>query len=85
MRIHLANYFPKNCKLIHSNAGTEAQNRFRHILQSQLDDIRTAGTYKNERIITSPQSTTISVQGSQRKILNFCANNYLGLSVRDLD
>ncbi|MEZ4450276.1 MAG: glycine C-acetyltransferase [Nannocystaceae bacterium] len=46
--------------------------------QSILDEIRGAGLYKHERVITSPQSAEIEVGG--RKVLNFCANNYLGLS-----
>ena len=47
-------------------------------LQQELDKIREAGLYKNERIIESPQRAEIDVAG--RKVLNFCANNYLGLS-----
>lgn len=58
-----------------------AANSFRAILNKQIGDIREAGTYKNERVITSPQATSICVKGSNGKILNFCANNYLGLSV----
>ncbi len=48
-------------------------------LQGELDAIRQAGTFKDERIITSPQAADITVQGGQ-EVLNFCANNYLGLS-----
>ena len=47
----------------------------------KLDSIAAAGTWKTERVITSPQSAAIHVQGSDGKMLNFCANNYLGLSV----
>ncbi|QQS49834.1 MAG: glycine C-acetyltransferase [Bacteroidota bacterium] len=47
-------------------------------LQQELKNIREAGLYKNERIITSPQDAVIEVGNSQ--VLNFCANNYLGLS-----
>ena len=50
-------------------------------LEKELDGIRNAGTWKTERVITSRQDVSINVQGSQGKILNFCANNYLGLSV----
>ena len=50
-------------------------------LEKELDGIRDAGTWKTERVITSKQDVSINVQGSQGKILNFCANNYLGLSV----
>ncbi len=48
-------------------------------LTATLDEIREAGLYKSERIITSPQSVEIAVKGSQ-DVLNFCANNYLGLA-----
>ncbi|MEV5239225.1 glycine C-acetyltransferase [Streptomyces cinnamoneus] len=50
----------------------------REHLRTELQDIRDAGLYKSERVITSPQSATISV-GDDRS-LNFCANNYLGLA-----
>jgi glycine C-acetyltransferase len=50
------------------------------LLQKELDTIREAGLYKTERIITSPQGAEITVQGMDRPVLNFCANNYLGLS-----
>jgi glycine C-acetyltransferase len=46
--------------------------------QNELDAIREAGTFKQERIIASPQSATISVP--QGEVINFCANNYLGLA-----
>ena len=49
-----------------------------HISQ-QLKQINDAGLYKAERIITSPQNAAITVK-SGKKVLNFCANNYLGLS-----
>jgi glycine C-acetyltransferase len=45
---------------------------------TQLDEIRSAGLFKNERVIASEQGAWIVVNG--RKVLNFCANNYLGLS-----
>lgn len=45
-----------------------------------IDDIKAAGTFKEERVITSSQSAEVTVQGSDRPVLNFCANNYLGLS-----
>lgn len=63
------------------SADTSAVRKFRDLLKTQLADIQAAGTYKNERIISSPQKTSINVQGTDQKILNFCANNYLGLSV----
>ena len=48
------------------------------LYQAQLDEIRAAGLWKDERIIASCQGAEIEVGG--RKVLNFCANNYLGLS-----
>jgi glycine C-acetyltransferase len=45
-----------------------------------LDDIRAAGLEKRERHLTGPQGATITVRESPRPVLNFCANNYLGLS-----
>ncbi|MBS4060851.1 MAG: glycine C-acetyltransferase [Bacteroidetes bacterium] len=48
-------------------------------LQQELNAIREAGLYKNERIIVSPQNAEITLESGQ-KVLNFCANNYLGLS-----
>ncbi len=48
-------------------------------LENTLEEIRTAGLYKDERIITTPQSVEIKVKGGS-EVLNFCANNYLGLA-----
>ncbi|WP_353641883.1 glycine C-acetyltransferase [Mesorhizobium sp. WSM2239] len=47
-------------------------------LSSELDGLKAAGLYKSERVITSPQSAEIEVGG--KALLNFCANNYLGLA-----
>ena len=51
---------------------------FKASFRDELDAIRDAGTYKVERIISSPQSASIRV--SQGEVINFCANNYLGLA-----
>ena len=48
-------------------------------LQSELSGLKSSGLYKSERVITSTQSAEIEVAGGQ-KVLNFCANNYLGLA-----
>ncbi len=53
--------------------------KFQAFLQEELGQIKEAGLFKNERIITSPQGAAISVSTGQ-EVLNFCANNYLGLS-----
>ena len=47
-------------------------------LQTTLDEIRTAGLYKHERELASPQSAHVRSNGAE--VLNFCANNYLGLA-----
>lgn len=47
-------------------------------LQQELEAIKEAGLYKSERLIEGPQQAAISVNG--KEVLNFCANNYLGLS-----
>jgi glycine C-acetyltransferase len=50
------------------------------VFEATLHDIREAGLEKKERIITSPQAAEIHVAQRERGVLNFCANNYLGLS-----
>ena len=54
-------------------------DRLQDHLQKELDQIREAGLYKDERIITTPQGAEIKVD-TGAEVLNFCANNYLGLS-----
>jgi glycine C-acetyltransferase len=54
-------------------------NTLKPVLEQELAEIENAGLYKRERIITSPQSADITVQGG-KEVINFCANNYLGLS-----
>lgn len=53
--------------------------KLKNHLQNELSEIKEAGLFKNERIITTPQGAEIGVSSGQ-KVLNFCANNYLGLS-----
>jgi glycine C-acetyltransferase len=52
---------------------------YQQFAEGQLAEIRAAGTYKSERIITTPQGTTIRVSDG-KPVLNLCANNYLGLA-----
>ena len=54
-------------------------NTTKAYFQSVLQDIKQAGLYKDERIITSPQSAHITLPNG-KKVINFCANNYLGLA-----
>ncbi len=49
-------------------------------LEKELNEIRESGLFKDERIITTPQGVEIRVEGREGTYLNFCANNYLGLS-----
>ena len=53
-------------------------DNIREYYSEEIAAIKEAGLYKSERIITSPQSATINTQN--KEVLNFCANNYLGLS-----
>lgn len=52
--------------------------KFQEHLQQELNNIKEAGLYKEERLIEGPQQAAIQVKGQE--VLNFCANNYLGLS-----
>ena len=54
-------------------------NTLKPVLEKELNDIKSAGLYKKERIIVSPQGADIKVNNGE-DVLNFCANNYLGLS-----
>ena len=54
-------------------------SRMKEFLTKELENINEAGLYKNERIITTPQRADIKVNKGD-EVLNFCANNYLGLS-----
>ncbi len=54
-------------------------DRMKANLQAELQQIKTAGLFKEERILVSPQSAEITLKNG-KKVLNFCANNYLGLS-----
>jgi glycine C-acetyltransferase len=53
-------------------------DKLRPVLEKELDSIREAGLYKKERVITTPQGAIITTNG--KEVINFCANNYLGLS-----
>src|SRR5690242_12340632 len=55
-----------------------SDHRLRDHLQSQLDDLAARGLFKRERQLQGPQGSAIAVAG--REVINFCANNYLGLA-----
>ncbi|NPA43809.1 MAG: glycine C-acetyltransferase [Chlorobi bacterium] len=53
--------------------------KFKNHLRRELEEIKKAGLYKKERVLTSPQGAEITLADG-RKVLNFCSNNYLGLA-----
>src|ERR1700731_3671409 len=55
-----------------------SDQRLRDLLRPQLDDLKPRGLYKLERQLQGPQGSAIRVQ--DREVINFCANNYLGLA-----
>lgn len=55
-----------------------SDQHLRHVLRPQLEELRAKGLYKRERPIESPQGSAIRVGGQE--VINFCANNYLGLA-----
>jgi glycine C-acetyltransferase len=55
-----------------------SDQRFRKLLTTELEDLRQRGLYKRERQLQSPQGSAIRV--ADREVINFCANNYLGLA-----
>ena len=52
--------------------------QIKEIIDKEL--IKEAGTWKTERVLNTPQASLIGVEGQSLKLLNFCVNNYLGLS-----
>ena len=60
--------------------GLATTNIMDTVVHDELEAIRQAGTYKKERVITSQQAASIHVTGTDQGVLNFCANNYLGLA-----
>ncbi|KAI8616150.1 2-amino-3-ketobutyrate coenzyme A ligase [Chytriomyces sp. MP71] len=62
-----------------ARAYSTGRSQLKGIISQQIEEIKAAGTFKNERVITTPQSSSIGVAGGKR-VVNFCANNYLGLS-----
>ncbi len=71
-----------HCRLVgfSRTMSTSIKPSWKDVLQKELDGIQAAGTFKRERIITSAQNAQIRVRESSVPVLNFCANNYLGLS-----
>src|SRR3989338_2843567 len=65
-----------------SKSTADMYDKLKPILESELAAMRESGTYKEERVLESPQGREITVGG--KKYLNFCANNYLGFSGTEL-
>eukprot|EP00976_Prorocentrum_cordatum_P045088 910758-Prorocentrum_minimum.AAC.9 len=66
-----------------TNQAARRDDTMGRVLAEQLQAIKEGGTYKVERVITSEQAANIQVasqEGVRKEVLNFCANNYLGLS-----
>lgn len=60
---------------------SSALKKFQERLIGQINELKEAGTYKAERIISSAQSDKIKLLNRPDEFMNFCANNYLGLAV----
>ncbi|XP_053204500.1 2-amino-3-ketobutyrate coenzyme A ligase, mitochondrial-like [Panonychus citri] len=69
-----------SCGLVDCRHNLHAWASVKSSLDSELETIKESGVYKTERIITSEQNSWINIEGKKEKVLNFCANNYLGLS-----
>jgi len=70
----------KSCGYVQTRLSSNARRELVSQLQNELKDIQAAGTYKRERVIVGPQGMEIRVKNQSKPLLNFCANNYLGLS-----
>jgi glycine C-acetyltransferase len=66
--------------LLRPSSSRHYSTKFSQHLKDTLSEIEAAGTYKRERILTSHQRAEITTLNSDKPVLNFCANNYLGLS-----
>lgn len=73
------NYFKHPENIVHLPFKIQVMyDTLRPVLEKELQEIREAGLFKQERVITTPQGADISANGLE--VINFCANNYLGLS-----
>lgn len=72
--------FIANKNLLQYNQTRFASAKMSEHLKQNLKEIEEAGLYKKERVITSPQDSQITIKESGKPVINFCANNYLGLS-----
>lgn len=82
-RCHV-NFWLRSTNALPSRWASSSRRRLKEIMQENLEAIKAAGTWKTERVIVSPQAACIKVHGDDSGVLNFCANNYLGLAVRGM-
>ena len=67
------------CRFVPQAKSTAMYKNLQPVLEKELNAIREAGLFKKERIITTPQVADIKTN-DEKEVINFCANNYLGLS-----
>ncbi len=77
--MHEYDFFLEKINFVRIKLRIIMYDKIEAFLQTELRNIDEAGLYKRERVITSPQRAEITVEGN-KTVLNFCANNYLGLS-----
>lgn len=77
-------FWIRSTTVLPSRWASSSRYRLKEIMQENLEGIKATGTWKTERIIVSPQAACIKVHGQEGGVLNFCANNYLGLAVRTI-
>ncbi|KAA0152987.1 hypothetical protein FNF29_03508 [Cafeteria roenbergensis] len=76
----LSRAVPRACRAFSTSAAAPAADTLKERLTTGLGEMREAGTYKKERVIVTPQATSVRVEGRDEPVDVFCANNYLGLS-----
>ena len=80
-RSHIG-FWLRSSTVLPSRWESTSRNQLKKIVQETLEGIKAAGTWKSERVIVSHQAACIKVQEQESGVINFCANNYLGLAVR---
>merc|ERR1712123_225420 len=73
-------FLKSSSTVLHLKAWQSAGAAVNRRIEQDLEGIKQAGTWKTEKVITTAQNVSVNVTTSQGPILNFCANNYLGLS-----
>lgn len=71
----LARAVPRACRAFSTSAAAPAADTLKERLTTGLGEMREAGTYKKERVIVTPQGTSVRVEGREEPVDVFCANN----------